>query len=260
MKRTENLALVMISIGMLVSTAFTCKKDNDHDKGPEGTYYGPVKALGNGTIRSFVVIDTYGKPQTMGLKFTEAALAGLPADTTSEHDTPVELPPQAGTTGFDHIEVDWNPVGHDPKPIFGAPHFDFHFYMISKQEQASVVPGPDTFSVPAKFIPQDYHSGVIAVPDMGVHWVDVTAPEFNGQPFTDTFIYGFYHGKMTFLEPMITRDFLNKHAEYKLTIKQPAAFQKSGYYPTVQHIEYNNGAGEFTLSLEGLSFHNSTAN
>src|SRR4051812_15439393 len=126
MKRTKKLFLVMTSIGMWVLAG--CKKDDDKDNGGEVTYYGSVQALGNGTIRSFVVIDKNGKPQTIGLKFTEAALLGLPADSTSEHDTPVELPSQATITGFDHIEIDWNPVGHDPKPIFGLPHFDFHFY------------------------------------------------------------------------------------------------------------------------------------
>ena len=256
MKRIDILFLLMISAAALVLTG--CKKDHNKGNDSEGTLYGPGQTFGNGIFRSFVVLDAKGIPQTIGMKFTEGVLSGLPTDSTSEHDTPVELPSQAEITGYNHLEMDWNPVGHDPKPIYGLPHFDFHFYMISKQEQATVVPGPDTVSVPAKFIPQDYHSGVIAVPDMGVHWVDVTSPEFNGQPFTNTFIYGFYHGKMTFLEPMITRAFLSNHAEFKITIKQPSAFQKSGYYPTVQHIQYDSSAREFTLSLEGLTFHNGT--
>jgi hypothetical protein len=230
----------------------SCKKDNNK-KSPY-TFYGESKALGNGIIRSFVILGGDGKPQTIGLKFTPGVLSGLPTDTTIEHDTPVPLPSEAGISGIDHIEVDWNPVGHDPKPIYGLPHFDFHFYLITKAEQEHVVPGPDTVSVPALFIPQDYISGMIAVPDMGVHWIDKKAPEFNGQKFTDTFIYGFYHGQLTFVESMITTAYISSKPDFKIQIKQPQAFQKTGYYPTMQHIYFDAVANEFTMSLEGLTY------
>ena len=253
MKWFNKVFLMMLSAAIVFVTG--CKKDNNNNNGSGGTFYGANQALGNGTIRSFVILDAKGIPQTIGMKFTEGALSGLPSDSTAEHDTPVELPSQAKITGFDHLEVDWNPVGHEPKAIYGLPHFDFHFYMISKAEQQSVIPGPDTASVPAAFIPQDYQSGVIAVPDMGVHWVDVKAPEFNGQKFTDTYIYGFYHGKMTFVEPMITAEFLSSKPDFKINIKQPTDFQKSGYYPAVQHIQYDPNAKEYTMALEGLKYY-----
>jgi hypothetical protein len=62
---------------------------------------------------------------------------------------------------------------------------------------------------------------------MGVHWVDIKSPEFNGQKFTDAFIYGFYHGSLTFIEPMITISFLSAKPDFKLNIKQPEAFKKA---------------------------------
>ena len=237
---------------VLVILFQSCKKDDN--KKPPYYYYGAAQSLANGNIRSFVAMDGEGKPQTIGLKFTPGVLSGLPTDTTVEHDTPVPLPAQASITGIDHIEVDWNPAGHDPKPIYGLPHFDFHFYLITKAEQESVVPGPDTVSVPAMFIPQHYISGVIAVPNMGVHWVDRTAPEFNGQKFTDTYIYGFYHGELTFVESMITTAFISTKPDFKIQIRQPEAFQKTGYYPSVQHIYFDTAANEFTVALEGLRY------
>ena len=51
-----------------------------------------------------------------------------------------------------------------------------------------------------------------------------TAPEFIGKPFTVTYIYGFYHGNMTFVEPMITKAFLETHPDFTLPIKQPQAY------------------------------------
>ncbi|MEJ7682316.1 MAG: DUF5602 domain-containing protein [Segetibacter sp.] len=147
----------------------------------------------------------------IGIQLGEDALNNLPK---SGDTYPLPLPVQSKVSGIDHVEADWNPSGHEPGPIYGAPHFDFHFYYISKQEQSSVIPGPDTVTVPAQYIPTDYVTGVFAVPNMGVHWSDTTAPEFHGVPFTTTFIYGFYHGKMTFLEPMVTKAFLQTHPDF----------------------------------------------
>ena len=251
MKHVRRIALCGMMAYLISLSA--CKKDDN--KTPESkTFYGDAQSLGNGTIRSFVVLDKNGTPQTIGMKFTEPALSGLPTDSTVEHDTPVPLPQEAAITGFNHLEVDWNPVGHEPKAIYGLPHFDFHFYLITKEEQAAVIPGPDTISVAPDFIPQDYISGVQAVPDMGVHWFDPKAPEFNGQKFTDTFIYGFYHGRMTFMEPMATAAFISSRPDFKIQIKQPLSFQKNGYYPTVEHLYYDASSKEYTVALEGLKY------
>ena len=130
-------------------------------------------------------------------------------------------------SGINNLTMFWEASGH-PTGAFFTPHFDFHFYMITPQEQSQVVPGADTIAVDPKYIPKNYVSGVMAVPDMGTHWVDTTSGEFHGQPFTITFIYGFYHGNMTFLEPMISKEFLLKKPDVILPIKQPQAFQHHG--------------------------------
>lgn len=167
----------------------------------------------------------------------------------------LDLPKEAAGSGYNHCEVDWNPHGHDPLFAYGVPHFDFHFYMISMEEQAAVIPGPDTVTVAPQYIPKDYVTGVIAVPNMGTHWADTTAPEFHGQPFTATFIYGFYQGKMTFLEPMITKAFLETHPDFHLMIKQPQAFQRHGYYPTRVHLSFDNKKNEYVIAMEDLKYH-----
>ena len=36
-------------------------------------------------------------------------------------------------TGIDHVSIDWNPCGHPPVEVFGAPHYDIHIYRESPE-------------------------------------------------------------------------------------------------------------------------------
>jgi len=248
--------LFFSAVILLLSATYSgCKKD-DHN--PSRTLYGTAVELGNDSIRSFVTLNGNGQPQTVGLQFGENALNDLPADTMPgmpDYEYKIPLPSQANINGINHIEVDWNPFGHEPYEIYGVPHFDFHFYYITEEEQAAVLPGPDTLPVAPQFIPKDYISGVVAVPNMGVHWFDTTASEFHHVPFTATFIYGFYHGSFTFVEPMMTKAFLETQPDYSSAIKQPGAFQQSGYYPTMLQAKYDASRHQYTVMLSGLTKH-----
>jgi hypothetical protein len=242
-------------VPFVLATSFictACKKDTQQPS----TYYGPAVTLGNGNVRSYITIGTDNHPQSIGLRLTENALTGLTNDTTNMEAlmTSIDLPSQAQAAGYNHVEIDWNPYGHDPA-FYRVPHFDFHFYLIRKEEQAAITGGPDSVSVPAPYIPQDYFSTVDAVPDMGVHWIDSNAPELHGQPFTDTFIYGFYHGNLIFFEPMITLATIDSKEDVHLTVKQPQAFQRSGYFPTEQNVHYDSQNHEYVISLDGLVKH-----
>jgi hypothetical protein len=244
--------IILFIAGMATFTS--CKKD-----APAAVYNGAPVPIGKGTAHTFISLDENGKPSTIGIRLSADALNGLPSEGNPDMGGMVpgymlSLPGEAGSSGFDHCEVDWNPHGHEPLFAYGVPHFDFHFYMISPQEQSQVIPGPDTIPVEPQYIPKDYISGVMAVPDMGTHWSDTTAPEFNGKPFTATFIYGFYHGNMTFLEPMITEAYLETKPDYTFPIKQPEAFQHHGYYPTKTHLYYDNQNNEFVIALEQLTY------
>jgi len=247
----RNLFLIV-----LLASFAACKKDHNN---PSQTVYGDPVALGNDSIRSFIQIDESGQPSSIGLLIGENALNGLPTDTVPgmpDYEYKVPLPQKINIpTGVDHIEVDWNPFGHDPAPIYGVPHFDFHFYYISETEQASVIPGPDTIPVSPQYVPKDYISSGIAVPNMGTHWADTTAPEYHGVPFTATFIYGFYHGDFSFVEPMITKAFLETHPDYSASVKQPESFQRSGYYATAYHAKYDAAKHQYTVMLSGLTKH-----
>jgi hypothetical protein len=236
---------------MIVATSFiSCKKDS-----AAATYYGDETKVGDGTIQTFVTLNSNKQPESIGYKFTESMLDGLPDADGMENMFHLTFPPQAGSTGFDHGEVDWNPYGHDPVQIYGYPHFDFHFYIVGMDQLSQIIPGPDTVAVEPQYIPKDYVTGVMAVPNMGVHWADTLSSEYQGQKFTKTLIYGFYHGKMLFVEPMITKEFLETHPDITMDVKQPSAFQNPGYYPTKWSIHYDSGKKEFTVALEGLEKH-----
>lgn len=240
---------------LLFSTFTSCKK---HDVIPK-TYDGAVVNIGNGSAHTFIILDKKNNPTSIGISVSANALNGLPTqgDPNMGGVVPgylLNFPAEANGSGFNHCEVDWNPNGHEPAFAYGVPHFDFHFYFITPQEQSQIIPGPDTIPVNPQFIPQNYVSAKIAVPNMGTHWVDTTSAEFSGQPFTITFIYGFYHGNMIFLEPMITRQFLQTKPDILFPIKQPQLFQKHGYYPKQIHLYFDNNKQEYMIALEGLSY------
>lgn len=95
---------------------------------------------------------------------------------------------------------------------------------------------------------------------MGVHWVDVRAPELQGllgepdayQPFTHTFIYGSWSGQITFLEPMVTRADLLTHPDDVVPISQPARDPQPGWYPNAYRITYDAQAKEYHVVLIGF--------
>jgi hypothetical protein len=216
---------------------------------------GPSKTVGNGKASSFIKLDNTGTPLAMGFVFDEKCLTGLPPgkfDTAAAFNLPM---PSVNPTGFQHLEMDWNPQGHDPKPIYGVPHFDFHFYLCDNAMLNMVMGGPDKTPVDAKYLPSDYISTVISIPHMGTHWVDSKSPELHGKPFTATYIYGYYKGDMKFVEPMIALDFLKSKKSFHLNIKQPKAYQHHAWYPRQMSLEYNSKSQKYFLTLYDLVKH-----
>jgi hypothetical protein len=97
-----------------------------------------------------------------------------------------------------------------------------------------------------------------AVPQMGVHWFDASAPELQGlfggtpQPFTKTFIYGSWDGAFTFYEPMVTRAYLLSKPDVVTPIRVPARVPEPGWYPTAYRVSYDAQAREYRVALTGL--------
>jgi hypothetical protein len=107
---------------------------------------------------------------------------------------------------------------------------------------------------------------------MGVHWIDARSPEIQAllghpelaKPFTTTFIYGSWNGRFTFVEPMITRDFiLGRRAATTATqrdsvIALPMGAQASpaGLYPAAYRIAWDATANEYRIALTQLTSRN----
>lgn len=240
-------------LALVVLTGAGCSTSNSNNLG--GTFYGAAQNLGLGTARSWVTLDGGGAPQAMGLRLTAAALNGLPA-TMSETVLPM---PAQGPAPFDHIAIDWNPQGHEPAGIYDVPHFDFHFYLMTQAEQMAISltgsGAAKVFATPAAAeVPAGYAGipNVSGVPMMGWHWTDPTSPELNGQPFTATFIYGFYNGHINFLEPMITKAFLESHTPLSKQYGRPAQYIKPGYYPDGYTVSYDSTSNEYVIALTNL--------
>ncbi len=225
------------------------------------TLFGEAKPLGNGTVRSWVRLNAAGKPSAIGLTMTEAALTGLAPDT--QNDTGVEynlsFPESAPTAPFNHIGINWNPKGHPPAHIYDTGHFDFHFYMISEKARTAINAQGEGLAACRKqpapeYLPESYFYG----PDsehsrMGAHWIDKEAHELHGHQFTATMIYGSYDGQVIFIEPMISKAFLETQPCFTQAIKQPAKYQRAGFYPLSYSAKYDAGRKEYTVALEGLT-------
>src|SRR5688572_6311606 len=190
----------LFALALTAIVLFSACKKNNNDVALNGVFKGPEVTVGNGKAWSWIQVDNNNKPVSMGVSISSAAMNSLPDGNASHHGVPylIQLPVQKNLTPFEHVGLDWNPHGHEPEFIYGASHFDFHFYMISETERMAI-PAYEVDSAKFKnspaagFLPPMYMNFGGGVPQMGAHWVDVTSPELNQEnpkPFTQTFIYG----------------------------------------------------------------------
>ena len=240
-----------------------------------------------GQVESYAEIGAGGVPQQIGIVFSKDALAGLPPEPNRhsrcfdldgngqindsgecDGDYQIDLPFPAEVTGRDDIPfnfamLNWNPGGHPPE-VWLLPHFDIHFYSIPKTTVKAIRVGPcgifidcEDFAraikpVPAKYVHPEHASVEAAVGQMGDHLIDTRTPEFGDPPetFTYTWIFGAYDGSVIFNEVMVTRDFLTGEPDLCNDIKQPAAWEKAGYYPTRYCIRNDSSDGSLRVYME----------
>lgn len=222
------------------------------------TFYGPSVKIGNGIARAYVKENREGEPIEVGLNLSAKALENLP-----HHHADFVLPfhPNKGKRFYDHVFIGWAPEGHEPPGVYDLPHFDVHFYLTSIEDREAIEGQLEPDIMPeAQYIPQDFVMMPGIVPQMGAHWADFLAPELpwnGGSLFTHTFIWGSYHGEFTFLEPMITREFLlslNGQPATTAPVKHPVLWQRDGWYPSHYRIEWSDRPEQYTIALTGLEW------
>src|SRR5688572_5965109 len=223
--------------------------------------YGPEQALGEGTIRTYLMLDENGGPAELGVAISEVAMATLPdlsEKPPMESFIAMDLEiPEGSPAPYRLVGFDWNSIGHPPVDIYGVPHFDFHFYTIDAAAKGTILPGES--DVPAEngefaegpfaeramkapaagLLPASYaFAPGSAVPMMGGHWVDPASHEFHGNPFDKTLIYGTWDGEVIFIEPMITRAFVESKPEGTYAIVAPEKVPVPGWYPGAYTVRY----------------------
>ena len=259
MKNSIKLFLIFLVIPA-ISLLESCQIDDEVIFPPgssmdPNTFFGPSVAVGNGDAQAWVSVNKHGDPKAVGVNFSEEALENLPEELTQ---FVLPLPENKGKGFYTHALIDWNPEGHEPPGTYDLPHFDFHFYIISNEDRMAIGPNdtvqfanaPDSIYAPSGYL---HTPG--GVPQMGAHWVDLMAPEFNGGVFSKTFVWGSYDGEFIFLEPMITLDYLATHPNDLIPVRQPEAFQRDGWYPAKYKVSYSDSNNEYTVALTNLKFH-----
>ena len=230
-----------------------------------GVFDGPTVRVGDGTAHSFVTLDAAGNPTEVGMRLSEGAMDGLPATHDDVATFELDLPDEAAATVFDHTTLDWNDHGHGPSGMFDKPHFDTHFYMADKAAVAEIDPASPDFEAKGlrlpdpRYLPPDYFPMLgpklvpQASPAMGVHWFDVADGVIPGPyQFTLAFLNGTWDGDYTFMEPMVTREWLLTKPNTVRSIKQPQAYQRSGYYPTTVAVTFDDTADEYVITMGGM--------
>jgi len=264
LKTINTLGLAaMVAAGASLASGFTSPADPVRPM--DGTAYGTPVVVGNGTVRSYV---TYagGEAVEVGVAMSEGMMQGLPAASSDHpeghhdmHEFVLDMP-QGNPTPFQHIGFNWNPGGHEPPGIYDLPHFDFHFYTIPVADRLAMVPA-DTADYNARarnypspaFIPTGYVAPApVAIPQMGVHWIDPKSPEFSGKQFTQTFIYGSWNGKLIFAEPMITKALIESRQTLTTPIAVAESYSPAGRYPSSYTVRWNARAAQYEVALTGL--------
>jgi len=256
------LAVGTLIAAMLPTTGIAATKSAGTKAAAPKTYVGESKPVGNGTVRTWVTVDAKGAPSAVGVTFSETTLLGLPMTLPKDDigwEWDLALPTEAKVAPFDHVAFYWNPKGHIPDGIYNVSHFDIHFFMVPEPTRADITAMdrnlvrcfklPEADYIPAGYIlpPQTEHRR------MGVHWIDPTSHEFHGHEFTSSLLIGSYDGQVNFIEPMITRAYLETRPDFTAEVKQPAAYAKTGYYPTSYSVRFDPQKHEYVVSLDGLT-------
>ena len=247
--------------------------------------------LGHGDVASFAELEQTGAPRAIGIMFSADALASLPSEPSDRHhctdrdgdgvtahaseciDTHefvIPLPDAVSRRDdvpFKWVLLNWNRHGHAPPGIYDVPHFDVHFYTAPIADVLAIRPGPcgaelvdcDDFAaaklpLAAGLMHPDFRDVDAVAPAMGNHLVDLSGREFQGEPFTRSWIYGVYGGRVTFYEEMVSLAYLLSRPDACVPIKSPPVVAVGGYYPTERCVRYEAGANAYVVSLEGFVY------
>jgi hypothetical protein len=264
---TSRLIFGLILLGVAVAGATVWLWTSSTEPVPQTdghrTVKGETETLYDGTVAAWAELNADGTVVSVGATMELATIRNAPTPDAHEHEDgagghhhaesgSIRLAfPNAvkRTTYFDHLQFDYVPTGHPPA-AYEVPHFDFHFYGITTEAQLAV-DCTDRTMPPDELVPSGYQvlpprpesEGGGCVPKMGIHAIDVDAPELREDdpaPFTQTMILGYYGGELTFLEPMATKPFLLKREGFATSVPVPDRLGRSTRFPTAFNAVYDD--------------------
>ncbi len=280
--------LVVLLAAQLFGCAARSQQTPDRISGVE-------RELGAGVVSTYARVDESGRPLEIGVSITGDALMSPPTEPTDglrcfdqngdgdieessecmlSHERVLPLPDAVSRRSdmpFKWVLLHWNLMGHEPHGIYSVPHYDIH-YMIEPVERVYAIAAGtcgegvrcDAYARAKKPLPEgymhpDFQDVDAVVAAMGNHLIDLSSHEFHGSPFTRTWIYGVYDGRVTFYEEMVTKEFLLTKPSECFPIKSPPAVGLSGFYPTHSCVRYDAPNDAYTVSLEGFAWREKTA-
>lgn len=246
----------MVVVTLLGAGLVACSDDSSAPA-QNKVFRGPQVSVGGGMAWSEMVFDSADELQELSVVFTEDALTNLPP-TLPNSEFIIPMPTQAPASNYDHLGINWQPQGHPPPMVYTVPHLDVHFYLIGMAARDAMTPADPGFvakvtkAPAAGEAPPNYVADPLGIPRMGAHWTDQSSHEFHGSPFTSTMVYGFYDGKMIFLEPMMTKAFLESKPNQTKNIQVPAKYPAPGRYPTAYRVSHDATAREYHVTLQSF--------
>ncbi len=215
---------------------------------------GATTTIAGRAVTSWATVDRNNVVTEVGVTLPLAVIENPPTQPGSGPLGAIAVLPfpaqaQSGTF-LNHFEMHWNPDGHEPARFEHIPHFDLHFYAVPEPEVRAIAPGSDPATPAANRVPDGYlyPSPNALVPQMGVHAVSLA--EFSsGQPFSASMILGYYNGRMTFVEPMITQELLKSRQPISLAVARPAVLGRATRYPTRFTATFDARANAYQLVL-----------
>jgi hypothetical protein len=241
---------IILPLFLVIALLHACTNRNGNT---QGYHQGSTVKLGSGEASSWIRVGKNEKPIAIGIRFSTSVLDQLGKDNRIG-DMPTNtifltLPEVKNLTPFNQIGVNWKPLGKEGYTSFRKPLFHFSFRLMSASEEQQSSNNTSNASQATNMPVPGFLPGVYVLcegeeNEMVSHWMDRRSPELdpaNEMSFTQAFMYGFYKGKVTAYEPVITLDFLRNTRGFTRNIPQPEKFAKSGFYPTKMTVERTNG-------------------
>lgn len=246
--------------------------------------YGSNVTVSNGTVQSFIITDNANTPVAIGVRASLHAFDNPANIATYPYASITDVPLPSGVVAIPFRSITFfTTAGHDPGP-YQVPHYHIAFSQMTWPQRQSIganlvglanydptkTDANFDLAAPAKYVApgpppfQDFHQ---ELPTLGTVYFDPLIPEFNGGAFTTELDYSYYAGVLDSWNLTANRSVLvNDNAgtnivasansvHIKQTLKVPAQYQESGYYPTTYSIYYDAGTQSFVFILGDMVYH-----